>query len=429
MDRPESNPMSSNAPTLDADFIRDSFPGLDRGWVLMDNAGGSQIVRGAVERISEFLFEKNVQIGGSYAVSKAAADALMQGRKAAQTLVNSARPEEIVFGPSTTALIQTLASAMRRQFAPGDEVILTVADHESNIGAWERLAEFGVVIKFWPVDPVSYEMKLDDLAALMTDRTRLVCVHHVSNILGLINPIAEIARFVHDRGAKICVDAVAYAPHRAIDVQGWDVDYYVFSLYKTYGPHFAVMYGKYDLLRELDGMYHYFYGKDVVPGKLEPGNPSYELAYSTVGIVDYLTTLGERAGGAGTARQKLEAAFAAITAREDALTGRLLSWLNARNDCRVVGKSENHNSTRVPTIAFKVEGRNAGDIARRMDDFGIAIRFGDFHSRRLIETLGLQADGGVLRVSMVHYNTVEQVDRLTEALSKIIAETGAIQVA
>jgi selenocysteine lyase/cysteine desulfurase len=311
---------------------------------------------------------------------------------------------------------------MRSQFASGDEIVLTIADHESNIGAWERLAEFGVVIKFWPIDPVSYDMRLEDLGALMTDRTRLVCVHHVSNILGAINPIADIARFVHDRGAKICVDAVAYAPHRAIDVQAWDVDYYIFSLYKTYGPHFAVMYGKYVQLLELDGLYHYFYGKDKVPGKLEPGNPSYELAYSTVGILDYLTALGERAGGTGTARQKLETAYIAVTAREDALTDRLLGWLNARNDCRVIGKAENVNSARVPTIAFKVEGRDAGDIARRMDDFGIAIRFGDFHSRRLVEALGLQADGGVLRVSMVHYNTEAQVDRLTDALSQIIAE-------
>lgn len=414
--------MMSETLMLDDDYINAQFPGLNRGWVLMDNAGGSQIVKGAVDRITEFLIERNVQIGGSYTVSKAAADALMQGRRAVLTLVNAGRPEEIVFGPSTTQLMATLAGAMRSQFAPGDEIILTVADHESNIGAWERLSEFGVVIKFWPVNRDSYEMKLDDLAPLMTDRTRLVCIHHVSNILGSVNPIADIAHFVHDRGAKIVVDAVAYAPHRAIDVQAWDVDYYVFSLYKAYGPHTAVMYGKYDLLRELDPMYHYFYGKDAVPGKLEPGNPNYELAFSAVGIVDYLAATGERAGATGTVRQKIETAFTAITVREDALTDRLLSWLNARNDCRVIGKADNRNSTRVPTIAFKFDGRNSGEIARRMDDFGIAIRFGDFHSRRLIEALGLQDGGGVLRVSMVHYNTVDQVDKLTAALSQVLAE-------
>lgn len=406
---------------IDMDYVQSQFPALGGDWVFFDNAGGSQIVKGAVDRISEFLIEKNVQIGGSYAVSQAAADALMQGRKAIQTLVNAARPEEIVFGPSTTGLMQTLASAMRSQLRPGDEIVLTVADHESNIGAWERLREFGIVIKFWPVDHDSYTMRLEDLEPLMTPRTRLVCVHHVSNILGRINPIADIARFVHDRGARICVDAVAYAPHRAIDVRAWDVDYYVFSMYKCYGPHTAVMYGKYDLLLELDGLYHYFYGKDKVPGKLEPGNPNYELAYSTVGILDYLTELGARQGASGSAREKVEAAFAAITAQEDALVDRLLTYLNGRNDCRLIGTATNEGSARVPTVAFKFDGMDSGAVARAMDDHGIAIRFGDFHSRRLIEDLGESGDNGAIRVSMVHYNTLDQVDRLTAALTEITA--------
>ena len=417
--------MTDTTTPLDMDFVQSQFPGLRNDWVFFDNAGGSQTVKGAVERITEFLFERNVQIGGSYAVSQSAAEALRMGREAGRTLVNAERPEEIVFGPSTTVLMQTLAAAMRSQFQPGDEIIVTLADHESNIGPWERLSEFGIVVKIWPLDHESYSLRLDDLEPLMTERTRLVCVTHVSNILGKVNPIAEIADFIHARGAKICVDAVAYAPHRLIDVRDWDVDYYVFSLYKTYGPHAAMMYGKYDLLRELDGLYHYFYGKDKVPGKLEPGNPSYELAYSTDGIVDYLAALGERHGGTGDRRAKVEAAYAAITRHENLLTERLLSWLNARPDCRVIGETRNQDSTRVPTIAFRVEGTNSGDIARAMDAYGIAIRFGDFHSRRLIEDLGEDGNGGVLRVSMVHYNTVEQVDLLTAALSEIVEKAAA----
>ena len=140
---------------------------------------------------------------------------------------------------------------------------------------------------------------LDALDRLMGPRTRLVCVTHASNILGTINPIRDIADFVHARGAKICVDGVAYAPHRAIDVQALDVDFYVFSLYKTYGPHLAVMYGRYAHLLELDGLYHYFYGKEKVSAKLEPGNPNYELAWGCAAIVDYLETLGEGEGPAG----------------------------------------------------------------------------------------------------------------------------------
>ncbi|MEH6690446.1 MAG: cysteine desulfurase-like protein [Pseudorhizobium pelagicum] len=412
--------MATNSP-LNLDFVRSQFPGLNRGWTLFDNAGGSQILQGALDRINTFLIEKNVQIGGSYEVSQAAASALYEARTAAMHLVNARRPEEIVFGNSTTALLQNLARAMHSQLSPGDEIIVTVADHESNIGPWDRLQERGVVLKVWPLNKESMALELSDLAPLMSERTKLVCVTHCSNLLGSINPIREIADFVHERGARICVDAVAYAPHRAVDVQAFDVDYYVFSLYKTYGPHYALMYGKHDLLLELDPLYHYFYGKDKVPGKLEPGNPNYELAYSTCGIVDYLVALGEQAGETGTVRQKIEAAYGAITAQENALADRLLGYLRSRNDCQIVGQAQNRESSRVPTIAFRFDGREAGEICRAMDEEKIAIRFGDFHSRRLAEYLGLTDNGGMLRVSMVHYNTIEEVDRMTAALDRILA--------
>ncbi len=404
-------------PALDLSHVRSNSPGLSRGWTLFDNAGGSQILRGAVDRMTEFLYEKNVQIGGTYDVSVAAAAALRDARDAAATLMNAARPEEIIFGPSTTVLLQNLSRAMRSQLSPGDEVIVTMSDHESNIGPWVSLQEFGIVLKFWPLNHDTLSLELDDLAPLMTDRTRLVAVTHVSNILGQVNPVAEIARFVHDRGARICVDAVAYAPHRAIDVQAWDVDYYVFSLYKTYGPHYAVMYGKHDHLLELDTLYHYFYGKDKVPGKLEPGNPSYECAYSTLAIRDYFAGLG---GVAPTPRVALEAGFAAVTAQEDALVDRLLSYLTARNDCRVFGATTNTDSKRIPTVAFRFDGRDSGALAKAMDAHKIAIRHGDFHSRRLVEDLGQTGNGGLLRVSMVHYNTLEEVDRLCTALDSIL---------
>lgn len=412
---------TSDPKALDLDYVRSQFPGLANGWTFFDNAGGSQILKGAVERINTFLFDKNVQIGGSYAVSQAAAEALYEARTAAMHLVNARRPEEIVFGNSTTALLQNLARSMHSQLSEGDEIIITVSDHESNIGPWDRLQERGVILKIWPLNKQTLSLDLADLAPLINDRTKLVCVTHCSNILGSINPIREIADFVHARGAQICVDAVAYAPHRAVDVQAFDVDYYVFSLYKTYGPHYALMYGKYDLLLELDTLYHYFYGKDKVPGKLEPGNPNYELAYSTGGIVDYLVNLGEQAGETGSTRRKIEAAYSAITAQEDALTERLLTYLRSRNDCMIVGQSTNMDSCRVPTIAFRFDGRDAGELCKAMDAEKIAMRFGDFHSRRLAEYLGLTDHGGMLRVSMVHYNTLEEVDRFTTALDRILA--------
>lgn len=413
--------MSDHTDQLDMEFVRGAFPALAKDWAFFDNAGGSQTLQGAMDRIVEFLTHRDVQIGGSYEISQLAAEALMDGRRAAQTFVNAARPEEIVFGPSTTALVQTLAAAMRSQFEPGDEIIVTHADHESNIGPWERLREFGVVIKVWPFDPASMQLRLEDLAPLMGPRTKLVCVHHVSNILGAINPVGEIADFVHRHGAKICVDGVAYAPHRAIDVAAWDVDYYIFSLYKCYGPHTAIMYGKYELLAELDGLYHYFYGKDKVPGKLEPGNPNYELAYSMTAVVDYIQTLGRRAGSDAEGRALFEAGFAAIARQEEVLTNRLLEWLNARNDCRVIGEARNDGNLRVPTISFRFEGVKSGAVARGMDAHKVAIRFGDFHSRRLVEALGEDHDDGVVRVSMVHYNTMAELERLLAALPDVVS--------
>ena len=412
--------MTSQLIPLDMNYVRSQFPALDGDWVFFDNAGGSQILKPAVERITEFLYKRNVQIGGSYAISQAAAEGLMKGRLAAQDLVNAARPEEIVFGPTTSALMQTLANSIRNLFKPGDEIIVSMADHESNIGPWQRLSEYGVIVKTWPVNHDTYQLSLDDLGALMSERTKLVCVTHCSNILGRVNPIADYARFAHEHGAQICVDAVAYAPHRHIDVQAWDVDYYVFSLYKCYGPHTAVMYGKYNLLAELDSQYHYFYGKDKVPGKLEPGNPNYELAYSTEGIVEYLASLGEKQGEDGSRREKLIAGYHAIARQEEQLTKHLICWLVKRNDCRIIGSADTSDNARVPTVAFKFDHLDSGAIAAAMDAYGVAIRFGDFHSRRLIEDLGEDKKGGVVRVSMVHYNTLDEVDRLTDALSEIV---------
>lgn len=411
---------------LDMDYVHRQFPGLASGWTFFDNAGGAQIAQAALDRVVEFLTHRNVQIGGSYAVSQSAAEALRMGREAAAVLVNAARAEEIVFGASTTVLLQNLAAAMRSQFTAGDEIIVTMADHESNIGPWLRLEEFGVTVKFWPLNGQSLSLELEDLQPLLSARTKLVCVTHASNILGKAHDVAAIAACVHAAGAKLCVDAVAYAPHRLVDVQAWDVDYYVFSLYKAYGPHGAMLYGKYDLLAELDGLYHYFYGKEKVPGKLEPGNPSYEVAYSTDGIVTYLTDLARHHGATGDRRALVVAAYDLITAQENILTTRLLGWLNSRADCDIIGAAElDGESRRVPTIAFRFKGRNSGQLASAIDAYKIAIRFGDFHSRRLVEHLNQDHDGGLLRVSMVHYNTVEQVDALIAALSEVLAKEAA----
>ncbi|MET0745432.1 MAG: cysteine desulfurase-like protein [Microvirga sp.] len=403
--------------SLDLAYVRSQFPALADGFAYFDNAGGSLVLRRVAERISDYLLTTSVQTGASYEHSRRASERLLEARTAIARLVGAARPEEIVLGPSTTVLCQWLARAMHGRLRPGDEVIVTNFDHESNIGPWRALEERGIVVREWSIDRESCEIDLDDLERLMSERTRLVAVTHASNILGTINPIKEIARRVHARGAEIVVDAVAYAPHRAVDVVDLDVDYYVFSFYKTYGPHFAVLYGRYDKLLELDGLYHYFYGRDKVPAKLEPGNPNYELAWGAAGIVDYLDALG---GGTGD-RAAIVNAFSDIAAHEARLGDRLMSYLRERNDVRVIGRRDAGQERRVPTIAFKVEGRDAGEIVRAVDADRIGIRFGDFHSRRLIEHLGLADGNGVVRVSMVHYNTLEEVDRLVASLDRALS--------
>jgi cysteine desulfurase family protein (TIGR01976 family) len=405
--------------SLNLDFVRSQFPALGGDWTFFDNAGGSQILKRSVDRITNFLLTRNVQTGGSYDVSVKAREAVEDSRRAVATLLNASRPEEIVMGPTTTALLQNLARAMASQLSHGDEIIVTNTDHESNIGPWVGLEKLGIVIKTWKVNTETFELEIDDLLPLFSPRTKLVCVTHVSNLLGTINPIAEIARITHEHGARIVVDAVAYAPHGAVDVTGWDVDYYAFSFYKVFGPHHAVMYGKYENLLELDTLYHYFYGKDKVPQKLEPGNVNYELSCGAAGIVDYLVELGGKSDATGSDRAKIVAAFTDIAAHEKLIGEQLLSYLRSRNDCRIIGRPSAGDG-RVPTISFKVDGRDSGELAKAIDPYKVAVRFGDFHARRLAEALDLTANGGVVRVSMAHYNSPAEVDKLIAALDQVL---------
>jgi cysteine desulfurase family protein (TIGR01976 family) len=401
--------------TLDLDFVRSQFPALAGEWTFMDNAGGSQVLQRVADRVSDYLLTSNVQTGASYAPSQVSTARVGEARKAFATFMNAADAGEIVMGPSTTILIRFLSEAMTGRLQPGDEIILTNTDHESNIGPWLKHAERGVVIKFWKCDPETFELDLADLKAMMTEKTKLVCVTHASNILGTINPIAEIAEIVHEGGAELCVDAVAYAPHRAIDFAALGADYYIFSVYKVFGPHFAVMAGKRDKLLQLDNIYHYFFDKSRVPHKLEPGNVSYEAAWGSIGAVDYVEELGTR-GGAAAGRPAIEAGFAAIAEQERALTAQLMDFLTSRNSVRIIGRSSTAIADRVSTVSFTVGQENSCRIVEAVDGHKIGIRFGDFYAKRLVEEHGLSAQEGTVRVSMVHYNTAAEVDRLIAAL-------------
>jgi cysteine desulfurase family protein (TIGR01976 family) len=408
-------------PALDLDFVRAQFPALSGDWVFFDNAGGSQTLRTVAERISDYLLTSNVQLGASYAVSKQSGARVSDAHVSIAELIGAARPDEIVMGPSATALSYTLAAALAEDIAPGDEIIVTDTDHEANIGPWLKLEQQkGAVIKTWGLRPDTLELELADLDALMTPRTKLVCFTHASNILGTINPVADITRFVHERGARVVVDGVAFAPHRAVKVASWDVDFYIFSFYKVYGPHHAVLYGKYDQLLALPSLNHFFIGRDVVPYKLQQGNVNYELSVGCTAITDYLVELGGRTGSRTDRRGQILAAFDAISQQEEQLADRLLSFLRTRNSVRIIGNPSGDRGRRVPTISFIAENHRSDEVVTRVDEHRIGIRYGDFYARRLIEKLGLTAQAGVIRVSMVHYNTVAEVDRLVEALDHIL---------
>ena len=388
---------------LDLDAIRARFPGLGRDFVFFDNAGGSQILGAAIDRVVEFFTTSMVQLGGSYALSQLAGERVAGGQRALARWMGC-DASEVVIGNSTTQLLANLTLAMAPGFMPGDEVIVTDVDHESNIGCWARLAAArGVVIKSWHVDDESLTLGLDALERLMSERTRLVCFTQASNLVGSIHPVADITRFVHERGALVCVDGVAYAPHRPLPVRAWDVDYYVFSIYKMYGPHLACVYGRHELLAALRGINHFFIGDDEVPYKLQPGHVTYELAHALPAVVDYLASLD----------------FDAVAAHERALAARLLDFLGGVRGVRVLGETR-ASATRVPTVSFTVDGKHAGEIVRASDAERIGIKHGDFYARRLVDRLGLGARGGVVRASMVHYNTLDEVERLCTALAPVL---------
>jgi len=407
---------------LDPYFIRNNFPALSKGWVFFDNAGGTQTVWHVGDRIQDYLFSTNVQLGASYEISQRSGERVNEAQQTWAKAINANAPSEIVFGSSTTALLQNLSRSLVQQLKPGDEVIVTNCDHEANIGPWFSMESFGIVVKTWKINPETFALELDDLAKLMTDKTRLVAFTHVSNILGTINPVKEITRFVHKHGAMVCVDGVAYVPHRLVDVVKWDVDFYVFSLYKVYGPHYSLLYGKQQHLKELPGINHFFIGNEEVPYKLQPGNVNYELSWGSTGIIEYFESIYSQYFENNNLPlfSRLEKVFDLVSSLEEELAEPLLQFLDNKNGVKIIGERSADKNLRVPTISFFVENRKSSEIPVLVDPFKIAIRWGDFYARRLIVDMGLFENDGIVRVSMVHYNTWEEVDKLIKVLDSVL---------
>ncbi|PRP91338.1 Cysteine desulfurase [Enhygromyxa salina] len=414
-------------PSLDVEFVRSQFPALAQhwpDWALMDNAGGSVMPRQVQTRVADYLRRYMVQTGADYPLSQRAAGIVAEGHASAELLVG-AQPGEVAIGASTTLNAKLLALALRPLWRPGDKIIVSDLDHESNIGPWAALAASGIEVLTWRLRPETAALELDDLAPLLDERVKLVSMTHCANIVGAIHDVSAVAARVHEVGAQLCVDGVAFAPHRLVDVAALDVDYYLLSLYKVYGPHQGLLWGRRALLEAARGQNHYFISEDRVPYKLEPGNANHELCAGIPGIADYLRDLdghhhGHPAPASNPDREALARSFELIAAHEAELAERLLSFLREHPKVRILGPSSSDAATRVPTVAFVVEGRKASEIPPLLAARKLAIRSGDFYARRAIEALGLVEGDGVVRVSLVHYNTLAEVDRLVSALDEVL---------
>lgn len=406
---------------MDIEYTREQFPGLKSGFIFMDNAGGSQILGNAVDEISEYLINSNVQLGATYKISALAGDKLSKVTRQIAGFLNTRDHREIVIGPTSSMQLRILSLCISRQWKEGDEVIVTNSDHEANVSCWTDLEEKGIKIRIWKVDKDTFELRTEDLENLLSSRTKLVALTHCSNVLGTINPIKKIAEIVHNSGALICVDGVAFAPHRKVDVQELDVDFYTFSWYKAYGPHLAVLYGRLDLLTEMKGINHYFFQPEDVPYKFQPGNYNFELTYGLKAIPEYLVNLYDHHFPQinASVNEKYQKSFELIAQYEEELASRLLDYLTSVEDIRIIGHQTADTELRVPTISFVHTSLQSPEIVAEVDKENIGIRYGDFYAKKLIHDLDLEKCGGVVRVSLVHYNTMEEVDKLIEVFKKI----------
>ncbi len=396
---------------FDLAWVRGQFEGLGDESVLFDNSGGSQILSSVATRIADWYRKSNVQLGASYGRSQLASQRLQQAQAALARLIGAAHPAEVVVGPSATQLVFNLSQALAQGFVAGDEIIVSAADHAANVGPWQRLAARGMLIRFWPVDRATGRLDAQALEALLTPRTRLVCFTHCSNVLGAIEPAALWVKRIHAAGALALVDGVAFAPHRQVDVGAIGADFYVLSLYKVFGPHLALLHIDHAVFRNLPGINHPFISEDDLPYKLQPGNANYELTWGAAGIPDHLQALGHG---------DLAAGWQTIAAHESMLVARLLDWLSTKPGVKVIGPASADAAVRVAIVSFTARGRRPAALVAATDAAGIGIRHGHFYSPWLIDALGLAAAGGVVRVSMAHYNSMAEVERLIGALDPLL---------
>lgn len=416
--------------SLNLDVIRQQFPGLKRPAIFFDNPGGTQIAQPSIDHINRYLIESNANHEGVFATSIASDAVLDEAHRAMADFYNASSPEEIVFGNNMTSLTLHISRSISREWKEGDEIVLTRLDHDANVTPWVLAAQDkGVKVNWVDFDVEDGTLKLDDLQKALERKPKLVAVGLASNSLGTINPVSRITQMSQEAGALVYVDAVQYAPHAPIDVQSIGCDFLVSSAYKFFGPHVGILFGKHDLLEKLFA-YKVRPATNHLPGKFETGTQNHEGIAGVLGALEYFEWIAKEFGGRQAdglheegysgRRLELKKAMTAIRSYEFELSRALLSALEAVPGLRIFGLTDSRRlDERVATFSFRLGDMHPKEVAQKLAADNIYVWDGNYYAINVTERLGLEDKGGMVRVGAAHYNTLDEVARLGEALKKI----------
>ena len=407
---------------FDVAAIRKQFPSLSQTQdgkpvVYFDNPGGTQVPQRVIDAMVQYLQRDNSNHGGAFPTSRRSDAMLEEAHQAMADMLGAASHNEVAFGPNMTTLTMGLSRALAHWVKPGDEVIVTRLDHDANISPWMLLArDAGATVRWVDFRPEDCSLDLDDMERQLSKKTKIVACGLASNAVGTINDVEMISRMAHAYGALVFVDAVQYAPHGPINVQGLDCDFLICSAYKFFGPHEGVLYGRYDLLDRLPA-YKVRPADNRPPHKFETGTQNHEGIAGTLAAVEYLASLS---GDKGTRRERILTSMAMIQDYERGLVSHLIKGLQQVRGLRIYGITEpGRYDQRVPTVAFRIEGFAPRRIAESLGERGIFVWDGNYYALAVTERLDVEDKGGMVRVGLVHYNTVEEVKRLLEELHRI----------
>jgi len=410
------------------DRVRAEFPALASHAIYLDNPGGTQVSRRVLDRMTDYLVRCNANKGGAFRTS-VESDAVLAAAHTAMAALLNCRPEEIVFGQNMTTLTFHVSRSLARWLDPGDEIVVTRLDHDANIAPWLLVAaDRGAVVRWVDIHDADVTLRMSDFERWINPKTKLVAVGYASNAVGTINDVAMITKLAHAAGALVYVDAVQYAPHGLIDVRALDCDFLVCSAYKFFGPHVGILYGRHDLLQRLPA-YKVRPASDAPPDKFETGTQNHEGIAGVLGAVEYLEWLGGRENGAlkdlgesqAERRRWLERGFQAMVAYERELSAHLIEQLGTVPGLTIRGITDPARlAWRVPTVSFTLNGRHPRQVAAQLAEHDIYVWDGNYYALAIAERLGVQERGGMVRVGLAHYNTHEEIDRLSAVLREIV---------